>query len=103
MSDWGAVHETDGVVNAGLDLEMPGGDHLTESRLAAALRNGHVTQSEIDLAVKHILWSIVRCGLMDGAHKPNHANIDSQPHRRANFDALPEFRPAASAPPRRAA
>ncbi len=24
MSDWGAVHETAGVVNAGNDLEMPG-------------------------------------------------------------------------------
>jgi len=90
MSDWGAVHETDGVVNAGLDLEMPGGEHLTESKLADALRNGHITQAQIDIAVKHILWSIVRCGLMNGPHKPNHANIDSQPHRDANFNAALE-------------
>lgn len=90
MSDWGAVHETDGTINAGLDLEMPGGSFLTADKLAAALQKGHISQAEIDLSVKRILRTIIRTGLMDNPQKPNHALVDSPAHRKANFQAASE-------------
>jgi hypothetical protein len=33
MSDWGATHDEVGPANAGLDLEMPGGEHFTPAKL----------------------------------------------------------------------
>jgi beta-glucosidase len=64
-SDWGAVHETNGVVNAGLDLEMPGPGDLTADRLRQALASGQIKQSSIDTAVRHILNETIRAGLAD--------------------------------------
>jgi beta-glucosidase len=82
MSDWGAVHETGGVVNAGLDLEMPGGNYLTTDNLKAALRSGAISQSEIDDSDKRILRLMVRTGLLDSArkHTPEQM-VNSAQHR----------------------
>ena len=40
MSDWGAAHDTLGVANGGLDLEMPSGDYMNPATLFAAYRVG---------------------------------------------------------------
>lgn len=90
MSDWGAVHETDGVVNAGLDLEMPGGAYLTVQKLQASLAAGRITQDSIDIAVHHILRTIIRVGLLDGPMHPDHTVVNEPSHRKANFDAATE-------------
>jgi len=88
MSDWGAVHDTAGVVNAGNDLEMPGGGYLTASKVAAALAAGQVTQAQIDDNVKRILRAIIRCGLLNGApHVPNPAMINSPAHQKLTYEA----------------
>jgi len=82
MSDWGAVHEVDGVVNAGTDLEMPGGDFLTADKLKKALADGAIKQSEIDRAVRNILCAMVRTHLADPVRPaPDHLNIGCQEHQ----------------------
>ena len=87
MSDWGAVHETAGVVSAGNNLEMPGGQYLTHDKVARALKSGRVTQTEIDTSVKCILRAIIRVGLLDGPLTPDHSQVNSPAHQKLAYQA----------------
>lgn len=87
MSDWGGVHETVGVVNAGNDLEMPGPGLLSQERVARALARGQITQAQIDDNAKRILRTVIRTGLLDGPKKPDHKMVDSPAHRKLTFEA----------------
>lgn len=79
MSDWGAVHETD-VVQEGNDLEMPTGDYMNVPALKAALADGSVTQAAVDDAVRRILRTIIRTGLLNGPLHPDPAEVNSPAH-----------------------
>jgi len=87
MSDWGAVHETAGVVSAGNDLEMPGGAYLTHDKVARALKSGRITQAEIDDSVRRILRTVIRVGLLDGPRTPDHSVVNSPQHQRLAYEA----------------
>lgn len=69
MSDWGAVHETAGVLNAGNDLEMPGNEYFTREKLHDALNKGEIKISTVDESVKRVLRCIARMGLLNGTKK----------------------------------
>jgi len=86
MSDWGAVHETEGAITGGCDLEMPGGDWMTAPKVKAALDSGKINQSAIDESVKRILRMIVRTGLLDGPKTPDHAVVNSADHQKLAYD-----------------
>jgi beta-glucosidase len=82
MSDWGAVHETSGVVNGGTDLEMPGPGYLVAANLKKSLSNGSISQPAIDHAVKDILRATIRAGLADPVqYVPNHSEVGSAAHQ----------------------
>ncbi|MFF3428111.1 glycoside hydrolase family 3 C-terminal domain-containing protein [Streptomyces sp. NPDC002602] len=68
VSDWGATHGTVGSANAGLDMEMPGGTHYG-APLREAVRGGSVSQDTVDLAVRRILTTMDRFGLL-AEHPP---------------------------------
>lgn len=87
MSDWGAVHETAGVISAGNDLEMPGGAYLTHDKVTRALKSGRITQAEIDDSVKRILRAIIRVGLLDGPRTVDHRQLNSPAHQKLAYDA----------------
>jgi beta-glucosidase len=87
MSDWGAVHETAAVINAGNDLEMPGPGQLAPAKVAPALAQGLVSQAAIDDSVRRILRATIRVGLLNGPRTPDHAKVDSPAHRRLTFEA----------------
>ena len=87
MSDWGAVHETAGVVAAGNDLEMPGGAYLTHDKVARALKSGRITQMEVDASVKRILRTVIRVGLLDGPRTIDHSVVNSPAHQKLAYDA----------------
>ncbi len=87
MSDWGAVHETAGTISAGNDLEMPGGAYLTHDKVARALKNGRITQVQIDNSVKRILRTVLRVGLLDGPRTVDHSQVNSPAHQRLAYDA----------------
>ena len=87
MSDWGAVHETAGVIEAGNDLEMPGGTYLTRDQVARALQNGRITQAEIDDSVKRILRAILRVGMLDGPRTIDHSVVNSPAHQKLAYEA----------------
>ncbi len=87
MSDWGAVHQTVGVVNAGDDLEMPGPGLLAPAKVAPELASGRIAQATVDENVRRILRTILRVGLLDGPRSPDHTVINSPAHQRLTFEA----------------
>ncbi|MFJ4777516.1 beta-glucosidase [Streptomyces sp. NPDC088762] len=63
MSDWEAAHSTVAAIGAGLDMEMPGGTHFGRP-LREAVGGGSVPESAVDLAVRRILTTLDRFGLL---------------------------------------
>lgn len=87
VSDWGSTYSTAGTVNAGMDLEMPGGDSmrawivtprvqkagngggwLTADKVLAAVKAGQISEAKLDENVGHILRVIFLSGIFDHPH-----------------------------------
>ena len=76
-SDWGATHGTTDI-NAGLDMEMPGGtyfasfglkNYLTADLVKQAISSGSVQESRVTEAAGRILYEMDRFGLLSGNSK----------------------------------
>ncbi len=76
MSDWGAVHDTLGAMEGGLDLEMPSGEYLNRAKLLPLLEEGRVVQAAIDGRVRRILLTLARAGLLDRAQARSDVPLD---------------------------
>ncbi|OEJ30987.1 glycoside hydrolase family 3 protein [Streptomyces subrutilus] len=63
MSDRDATHSTVAAIGAGLDMEMPGGTRFG-GPLREAVRAGSVPEGAVDLAVRRILRTMDRFGLL---------------------------------------
>jgi beta-glucosidase len=72
MTDWSATHSTAAALTAGLDMEMPNGTHFGAA-LKSAVRNGSVSQTYVDRAVRRLLTVMDRFGLLDGSVPPRPA------------------------------
>jgi beta-glucosidase len=87
ISDWGSTYSTAATINAGMDLEMPGGEPmriwlnkpetqrdgngagwLTADKVLAEVAAGRVTQAAVDDAVRRILRVMFTAGLFDHPH-----------------------------------
>jgi beta-glucosidase len=87
VSDWGSTYSTAPTVNAGMDLEMPGGaamkawmntgqpqaggssdGWLVAEKVLAEVKAGNITQAAIDDNVSRILRVIFESGLFDHPH-----------------------------------
>ncbi len=87
VSDWRSTYSTANAVNAGLDLEMPGGKDaaaalalpgakvggvsgswLTAENVLAEVKAGYISQSTLDANVSHLLSVIFVSGLFDNPH-----------------------------------
>lgn len=55
MSDWGAVVDKPRAIANGMDLEMPGGNPQTNKLLAKAVKEGKISEKELDRAVSNVL------------------------------------------------
>ena len=64
-SDWSATHSTAASANAGLDMDMPGGDGYYGDALQGAVTSGQVSQSTINTEVSDILTEMFGFGLFD--------------------------------------
>ena len=70
MSDWGATHSTVASVDAGLDMQMPGGagffgTDYYGAALATAVSDGTVTVAQVNEMVYRILWAMFSVGVFD--------------------------------------
>jgi beta-glucosidase len=65
MSDWGAAHDTLGVANGGLDLEMPSGKYMNPESLKPLLDSGKVSLATVDDKVRRILRLEIANGFLE--------------------------------------
>jgi beta-glucosidase len=87
VSDWGSTYSTAPTVNAGMDLEMPGGPQaramitsprsimsgnsgtwLESAKVLAEVKAGNITETTIDDNVSRILRVIFESGIFDHPH-----------------------------------
>ncbi|HUL76783.1 MAG TPA: glycoside hydrolase family 3 C-terminal domain-containing protein [Vicinamibacteria bacterium] len=99
VSDWGSTYSTAGTIDAGMDLEMPGGERmrawlarpetrqagndggwLTEEKVLAAVAAGEVKQSAVDESVRRILRVMFKAGLFDHPHARGEV-VETAEHR----------------------
>lgn len=85
MSDWGAVHSAAPTANAGLDLEMPKGDHLNQN-LVAEIRAGKVKEALIDDKVRRLLRVMFTIGLFDAEVREESSLVNNAAHRQVARD-----------------
>lgn len=77
VSDWGAVDDPAASVAAGLDLEMPSTGKSSPAAIAAAVHDGILDETSLDLAVRRVLE------LVDRAPEPSAAGgFDIDAHHR---------------------
>ena len=77
MSDWGAVHDGEKAFKAGLDLEMPNAEQMNAALITAKLKDGTLTQAELDDKVRRILRTAVRFGFLDRDQTISSLPLDS--------------------------
>src|SRR3984885_9303911 len=95
ISDWGSTYSTAATVNAGMDLEMPGGEPmklwfakpttqadgngagwLTSANVLAAIQAGQITAAQVNDNAGRILRSMFAAGLFDKPH-PGGGAVDT--------------------------
>jgi beta-glucosidase len=100
ISDWGSTYSTERTINAGMDLEMPGGapmkamlerpqtitsgnsgGWLVTEKVMEELKDGHVSERDLDDNVGRILRIIFVSGLFDHPHSAG-GEVDT-PEQRA--------------------
>jgi beta-glucosidase len=100
ISDWGSTYSTTPTVNAGMDLEMPGGPPmkamlarpqtilsgnsggwLETDKVLAEMKEGHIFEAALDDNVRRILRVIFVSGLFDHPHAEG-GEVDT-PEQRA--------------------
>jgi beta-glucosidase len=55
VSDWGAVNERVPSIAAGMDLEMPSSNGVTDAQIVAAVQGGSLDESVVDVAAGRVL------------------------------------------------
>src|SRR4051794_28168000 len=91
VSDWFATHSTVPAANAGLDLEMPGGntifgrpapesEHFGDA-LKAAVQSGQVPEARLDDMVRRILTARIAEGQLDSERGSHDAVVTSEEHQ----------------------
>lgn len=61
VTDWGAVKDRVKGLEAGLDLEMPGGPGARDQKIVDAVRSGELEESVLDRTVERILRFVSDC------------------------------------------
>jgi beta-glucosidase len=108
ISDWGSTYSTAGTVNAGMDLEMPGGEPmklwfakpatqadgngagwLTPEKVLPAITAGQINSSQVDDNVSRMLRVMFTAGLFDKPH-PGGGVVDTPEQRNLARTAATE-------------
>jgi beta-glucosidase len=86
VSDWGAVNEREKALKNGLELEMPGNGGVANQKIVNAVRNGQLSQVELDKAVERLLTLIFKA--VD--NKKENAVYDKEAHHQLAREAARE-------------
>lgn len=60
VSDWGATNNRVAGVKAGMDLEMPAVSRANDKAIVAAVKNGNLTEEELDLCAARVVEFILK-------------------------------------------
>ena len=108
VSDWASTYSTVGTVNAGMDLEMPGGPPakamlarpqaqeqgssgawLTADKVLAAVKAGQISKATLNDNVGRILRVIIESGLIDHPH-PGGGEVDTPEQQKVAREGATE-------------
>lgn len=89
VSDWESTYNGNLAALAGLDLEMPLGDHLNPL-LIPLVRKGKIPMSLIDDKVRRILGGLKKVGALDGPVRGNPADLNSKENQALALRAADE-------------
>lgn len=78
VTDWGAIKDRAKGISAGLDLEMPGGPNATGEELLKAVKDGSLSETELDRSVLRILEFVLKAA----EEKQENVTIDRENCRR---------------------
>ena len=100
VSDWGSTYSTDGPVNAGMDIEMPGGevarewlategakkngnggDFLSPEKVLPRIAAGAISKATVDENVRNILRVLFVSGIFDRPRDTKQGEIDTPAQR----------------------
>lgn len=76
VTDWGAMNDRIAAMEAGCDLNMPGGNHYMERALAEAVRGGRLDEKHINTCVERILR------LVDAKQNREKPEVDFDAHHQ---------------------
>lgn len=92
MTDWNALALTEEAGRGGLDLEMPGPGRAFGAPLAQAVRDGRVSESDLEAKVSRLLGTLQRVGALEGSAEDDENPLDRpedrQLLRQAAADAI---------------
>ncbi|WP_129360706.1 glycoside hydrolase family 3 C-terminal domain-containing protein [Rothia uropygioeca] len=83
VSDWGAVHDRVAGVKAGMDLEMPSSDGITDAQVVDAVRAGRLESTWVDRSAQRVLNLVERSGRRVKPSGP----LDAEAHHRIAREA----------------
>jgi beta-glucosidase len=86
VSDWDATHHTVDAANNGLDIEMPQPVHFGDS-LLMAVKNGKVSENEINDKVKRVLRVKFTAGLFENSYKADSTLVNSSLSKSVALEA----------------
>ncbi|CAN7358839.1 glycoside hydrolase family 3 C-terminal domain-containing protein [Paenibacillus sp. LjRoot153] len=86
MSDWGAVNKRVDALAAGLELEMPSSSGLGDRKIVDAVRNGELSEQQLDAAVERLLTVIFKAA----DNKKFGASYDTEAHHQLAREAARE-------------
>lgn len=78
MSDWGAVNDRPAGVKAGLELEMPSSNGLGDRKIVEAVKNGSLSEKDLDKAVTRLLKIIFKAE----ENRKKDASYDKEKHHK---------------------
>lgn len=87
VSDWGAVHHTEAAAKSPLDLEMSVtydfDDYVLANPLLEAVKEGCISEADIDEKIRHLLLLMFRLKMLDTAeHMTRKAGCYNTPKHR---------------------
>jgi beta-glucosidase len=92
MTDWNALAQTEEAGRAGLDLEMPGPGRAFGAPLAQAVKQGRVSEADLDAKVSRLLATFDSVGALDDPgdrpEQPEDRSEDRLLLRQAAADAM---------------
>jgi beta-glucosidase len=102
MTDWWSVYDPEKAIKSGLDLEMPGhtrkeeprieamGDIYVKSNAARLLKDGKVTEADIDRMAKSMLRTFIAAGMYDRPIKDEKYNEKFPAHQEQALETARE-------------